>query len=699
MRSAGDIPKDRYYSGAIALDASVPKSANCPDSAGKPGTCLTRGFTPSGETISVGPRLDFSGNQQEYMSHEIGHALGRGHPFSSGPAFPRPGQPGSSWCSGQTGDDGDFPNPLGQIGNSFTTDRDETADLGFDPGQVGNAMQPRQLFAASTTYDFMSYCPPFWISSYTYGGLWAKLTFFPLAASLPRAAGAPVAAAIPGDWLLAFGSFSVDSQTGSFVSVRRLDAVADVPALLPGGYALELRDGAGGLLASHEFTPTPTDEASPDQRSFGLVVDFAPGTRSLRIVETSTAKVVATRLVSQSPPVVSDVALVGAPSPVTGIVDLTWAASDADGDALQYDVFYSHDGGASWRPLRLALSDTTVSLDTVALGGGTGVLRVEANDGAQSGRGDSAPFTVAQKPPAVRIQSPAGELHVQWGQLVNFVGEASDPQEQPIPEADFVWSNSYRKLGTGRAITVTDLEVGGYDVTLSVKSAAGLTATATVPVVVGDRIPLPGPRLSATPSPLSWMVAADSVAVQSATLQVVNVGGLGSLPFTATGTPDWIHVNGAATADSNAPVALAVTADPSGLPAGQTSSGQIVLTHTGETEDTITIPVTLAKGSVFLGVPPADSDADGVPDTRDDCLVVSNADQLDADGDGYGNACDPDLNNDGIVNFGDLALMKKVFFKTDAVADLNGDGVVNFADLAILKKSFFKKPGPAAGKP
>jgi len=24
--------------------------------------------------------------------------------------------------------------------------------------------------------------------------------------------------------------------------------------------------------------------------------------------------------------------------------------------------------------------------------------------------------------------------------------------------------------------------------------------------------------------------------------------------------------------------------------------------------------------------------------------------------------------------------------------------VVNFADLAIMKKSFFKKPGPAAGK-
>jgi para-nitrobenzyl esterase len=94
-----------------------------------------------------------------------------------------------------------------------------------------------------------------------------------------------------------------------------------------------------------------------------------------------------------------------------------------------------------------------------------------------------------------------------------------------------------------------------------------------------------------------------------------------------------------------------------------------------------------------------DSDGDGVGDACDDCTLVPNPDQRDADHDGYGNACDADLTNDGIVNFGDLAKMKSVFFKADQNADLNGDGVVNFADLAIMKKSFFKKPGPAAGKP
>lgn len=91
----------------------------------------------------------------------------------------------------------------------------------------------------------------------------------------------------------------------------------------------------------------------------------------------------------------------------------------------------------------------------------------------------------------------------------------------------------------------------------------------------------------------------------------------------------------------------------------------------------------------------ADTDGDGILDVGDDCTLVSNPTQLDADHDGFGNACDPDFDENGVVNFGDLARMKSVFFGNDPVVDLNGDNVVNFADLAILKKSFFKPPGPS----
>jgi hypothetical protein len=90
-----------------------------------------------------------------------------------------------------------------------------------------------------------------------------------------------------------------------------------------------------------------------------------------------------------------------------------------------------------------------------------------------------------------------------------------------------------------------------------------------------------------------------------------------------------------------------------------------------------------------------DSDSDGLEDDEDNCTQVANADQRDTNADGYGNACDGDLNDDDIVNFTDVGIMKAVFFGSDADADLNGDGFVNFPDLGILKSRFFLAPGPS----
>ena len=45
-----------------------------------------------------------------------------------------------------------------------------------------------------------------------------------------------------------------------------------------------------------------------------------------------------------------------------------------------------------------------------------------------------------------------------------------------------------------------------------------------------------------------------------------------------------------------------------------------------------------------------DTDGDGVPDDTDNCPAVANPAQTDTDGDGLGNACDPDDDGDGIFD-------------------------------------------------
>ena len=94
-----------------------------------------------------------------------------------------------------------------------------------------------------------------------------------------------------------------------------------------------------------------------------------------------------------------------------------------------------------------------------------------------------------------------------------------------------------------------------------------------------------------------------------------------------------------------------------------------------------------------------DGDGDGVADPNDNCVLESNPDQADGDQDGFGDLCDADIDNNGIVNFADVAVLRAAFGTASASADLNSDGVVNFLDLAFLKSRFGQAPGPSGLAP
>jgi hypothetical protein len=53
-----------------------------------------------------------------------------------------------------------------------------------------------------------------------------------------------------------------------------------------------------------------------------------------------------------------------------------------------------------------------------------------------------------------------------------------------------------------------------------------------------------------------------------------------------------------------------------------------------------TTPPSGGSGGTTSPTPPLDTDGDGVPDSTDNCVSMSNADQADADADGHGDVCD-----------------------------------------------------------
>ena len=109
-----------------------------------------------------------------------------------------------------------------------------------------------------------------------------------------------------------------------------------------------------------------------------------------------------------------------------------------------------------------------------------------------------------------------------------------------------------------------------------------------------------------------------------------------------------------------------------------------------------TPPFLRVQSFIVEGLPPfVDTDADGVLDAVDNCTIVRNEDQRDTDGDLYGNICDPDFDNDLVVDRDDAMYIQSVLGTDDPDGDLNGNGIVGRQDVLITRSFLGRPPGPS----
>ena len=97
-----------------------------------------------------------------------------------------------------------------------------------------------------------------------------------------------------------------------------------------------------------------------------------------------------------------------------------------------------------------------------------------------------------------------------------------------------------------------------------------------------------------------------------------------------------------------------------------------------------------------------DVDGDGFVASIDNCTTRANANQLDSDHDGAGDACDADYDQNGRVGVSDFSRFRSAFGLAkgakgfDPRYDHNGDGRIGLPDFNLLRASYGRAPGPFA---
>jgi hypothetical protein len=311
------------------------------------------------------------------LAHEVGHLLSLNHT--------------------NTDDSGGAINPLtdwpfnsSRIQNPGVEFRISSGKLTLDIVRADIEEDKRPYF------DLMAYRDRNWISVFHYKKLFDALAPGPPASSGNSSNFNPAGEhGGTHDYMLIRGTVHRDTQATNIVSTYRIASPVSEPPTASdpnGDYCLEFHNGVG-KLAEHCFDIAfDIQDVSFDDAPFVIAASFPAGTTRVDLIHDDAE--LASLIASPNAPVVS-ITSPQADDELQGNKTIVWTASDADNDPLLYAGEYSSDGGATWLPMAVDLTDTPLTFNTSEITGGDQVFfRVSASDGFHTASDEVGPVTV-----------------------------------------------------------------------------------------------------------------------------------------------------------------------------------------------------------------------------------------------------------------------------------------------------------------
>lgn len=337
-------------------------------------------------------------HEDQVVAHEIGHNLGLRHVVFK--------PENARGCGVTAPDDCEVP---------FWPYEDPTIQY---PGYFMLA----KVLVPAHNFDFMSYCgndsgSNLWISPAYFQKLFDNqlgpadapcppkpkaLSFEPKQTATSRRSERKFTAT-PQEYLVVSGSVTADGLSGQLEPVFRLTTTRVPPASSTGSdYCLRF-PGAASTSGDFCFPLAFTDgEGSQLTRaSFSVIVAAPAGATGVSLMHGGT------QLASISGGAQAPAVSIGSPKggdTWSGAQNVTWSGTGAR--ELRYLVDYSYDGGATWVPMTLETTDTSLSASPGDFLGPEVLFRVQASDGFRTATAQAGPVKMVQSPRIAASPSP-----------------------------------------------------------------------------------------------------------------------------------------------------------------------------------------------------------------------------------------------------------------------------------------------------